>query len=299
MTQHTGFAPRPEEHRPRVVRVDDRELDAPTLKTVLKVIYNTLARVFHDPVGMILGSAFVLIMLWGTHGKVEVLSLVWRGWKGPGSDPNGRGQILPAIPWDQEWLAYLIGLVLLVGVPALLIKVVYRQSLADYGLGLPPKGHRRFALLSAAVLFLVSLPAFYVGTQDAGMQATYPLYRGGFETLLQFVIYEAGYFAFFLAIEFTFRGYLLFGLYQFRDRDAPEGIVGERGPLVFGYYAIFIAMLSYTAWHLGKPLPELWGTLVWGIAAGAVALASRSIWFVVVVHWLLNVFLDLGIWKGW
>jgi len=33
----------------------------------------------------------------------------------------------------------------------------------------------------------------------------------------------------------------------------------------FGRYALMIQMLSYTAWHLGKPLPELWGTVVWGL----------------------------------
>ncbi len=299
MVDSKHLAPRPEHKHPRVLPVSDAELDAPTIKTILKVIWNTLARIFHDPAGMVLGSTFILIMLWGTHGKVELLSLVWDGWRGPGSDPATRGQIVPGIPWDQEWLAFLIGAVLLVLIPVLLIKLVYKQDLKDYGLGLPPRGRRAFALLAAAILFAVSLPAFYIGTKDPGMQSVYPMYRGVFDGLAPFVTYELGYLVFFVVIEFTFRGYLLFGLYQFRDRDAPDGIVGIRGPLVFGYYAILIAMLSYTAWHLGKPLPELWGTLIWGIAAGTVVLVSRSIWLIVLVHWLLNVFLDFGIWKGW
>jgi membrane protease YdiL (CAAX protease family) len=58
-------------------------------------------------------------------------------------------------------------------------------------------------------------------------------------------------------------------------------------------------MLSYTAWHLGKPVPELWGTLVWGILAGTVVLATRTVWPVIIVHWLLNVFMDLAIYKDW
>jgi hypothetical protein len=299
MVDGKPLAPRPEEKRPRISPVSDAELDAPTIKTVLKVIWNTLARVFHDPVGMVLGSTFVLLMLWGTHGKVELLSLAWDGWQGPGSDPATRGRIIQSIPWDQEWLSFLIGAGLLVGIPVLLIKLVYKQDLKDYGLGLPPAGRRAFALLSAAILFVVSLPAFYLGTKDAGMQSIYPMYRGVFDGFGPFLAFELGYVVFFIVIEFTFRGYLLFGLYQFRDRDAPEGIVGIRGPLVFGYYAILIAMLSYTAWHLGKPVPELWGTLVWGIAAGTVVLVSRSIWPIVLVHYLLNVFLDLAIWQGW
>lgn len=36
---------------------------------------------------------------------------------------------------------------------------------------------------------------------------------------------------------------------------------------MFGYYAILISMLSYTAWHLGKPSLELFSTLIWGRAA--------------------------------
>jgi membrane protease YdiL (CAAX protease family) len=58
-------------------------------------------------------------------------------------------------------------------------------------------------------------------------------------------------------------------------------------------------MLAYTAWHLGKPLPELWGTLVWGPAASAIVLATHSIWPIVLVHWLLNVWMDLVSWQGW
>ena len=54
-------------------------------------------------------------------------------------------------------------------------------------------------------------------------------------------------------------------------------------------------MLSYTAWHLGKPLPELWGTVIWGLAAGATAYAIRSLWPIILAHWLLNVFLDIFI----
>jgi len=287
------------DRRPRLVDLDQRELEAPSVRTVLKLIYNTVARLFQDRVGMILGSTFVLLMLWGTHGKVELLTTIWGGWRGPGSDPAARARIVAGIPWDQEWLSFALGAVLLIGVPALLIKLVYRQRLRDYGLCLPPKGRRTFALVSAALLFACSLPAFYLAVHDPAMRAEYPLYRGAFETTGRFLAYELGYLLFFVVIEFIFRGYLLFGLFQLRDRDAPEGIVGAPGPLVFGYYSIFIAMLSYTAWHLGKPVPELWGTLVWGIAAGTIVLASRSLVPVILVHWLLNVFLDFAMWRQW
>ncbi len=297
-TQTRPLRARPETLRPRTLAIAEAELDRPTPLTVLKLLYNAVVRLFHDPIGMLLGSAFLVLMLWGPHGNLELLHLVWPGWQGPGSDPALRTQILPGIPWDQEWLSFWAGTLIVVGVPALLIRRVYGQSLRDYGLGLPPRDRLGLAALSSVLLLVICLPAFWLGAHDPGMRATYPFYHD-LHDWGRFAIYEIGYFPFFLTIEFIFRGYLLFGLYQARDSDALPGVEGVRGPLVFGYYAILISMLSYTAWHLGKPVPELWGTIVWGIAAGTVALAIRSIWPIILVHWLLNVFLDAAILHHW
>jgi hypothetical protein len=293
-----SFAPRPDEKRPRPFPLTDAELARPTVVTVLKLTYNAFARMLHDPAGMVLGSAFLLLMIWGPHGRIDWLSYVWAGWRGPGSAPHARAVVLPGIPWDQEWLSFLAGFVLVVLVPMALIKWVFGHDLRDYGLGLPQKGRGRLAILGAVTLFLASLGPFYAAVNDKGMQATYPLYRGGFASVGEFLVYEAGYLLFFVAIEFIFRGYLLFGLFRIGDSEAQPNTRGVSGPLLFGYYAISISMLSYTAWHLGKPVPELWGTLVWGIATGTLALATRSIWPIVIVHWLLNVILDALIaWK--
>ena len=109
-------------------------------------------------------------------------------------------------------------------------------------------------------------------------------------TQFLFYFYELTYLPFFVAIEFVFRGYLLFGLESITPGDVRSGSWAAAAPYFFGKNALLIQMLSYTAWHLGKPLPELWGTIVWGIAAGATAWAVRSIWPVVLSHWLLNVF---------
>ncbi len=140
----TVLQPRNDSRWPRPKQVSPDEITNPRLVTVLKVIWNTFARVFHDPVGMILGSAFLLIMLWGTHGKVELLSVVWKGWKPgvEGAELASRSNLIDGLPWDQEWLGFLIGVILLVLVPVLLITLIFRQSIVDYGLCLPPKGRR-------------------------------------------------------------------------------------------------------------------------------------------------------------
>ena len=275
------------------------ELENPSLWTILKLIWNTVHYVFHSPPGMIIGSAFLVLMLWGQHGKVPLLAKVWKDWCPTCSPPRG-GHILPGVLWDQELTSYVIGLLIVVVVPCILIRVVYRQKLSDYGLGLPKPGRWRLTLLSAGLLFVASALPFYLATRDAEMRATYPLYRGPFSGIGAFLLYELGYLTFFVVIEFIFRGYLLFGLFQAVDRDAPleAPAPGVPGRAMFGYYAILISMLSYTAWHLGKPSLELFSTLIWGLAAGTVALASGTIWHLVLVHWLLNVGMDFVIWRG-
>jgi hypothetical protein len=278
--------------------LSEDELEHPTLVTPFKLVWHSIRSFFRERPGQIIGSAFILIMLWGYHGELDLLKLVWPAYRGPGygwSDPLRvhppvRPQLIPGVPWDNELISFWGGALLLVLVPIVIIRFGFRQRLSDYGLGLPPKGRGRLALFCFLALVLLCLPAFWLGTKDAGMQGVYPFYRpfsgGG-----AFILYELTYFPFFLAVEFIFRGYLLFGLAGVRDEETRLS-GGVPGIFYFHRYALLIQMLSYTAWHLGKPVPELWGTPLWGLAAGASAYACRSIWPVTMAHWLLNVFLD-------
>ena len=263
---------------------------------VVRLVKESIAGFMHERPGQIIGSAFILLMLWGYHGNLDLLRLVWPDWVGPGSNIATRPKLIAGIPWDHELISFWGGAFLLVLLPMLLIKLRFKQSWSDYGLGLPPQGKRTLAGTSFVVLMLFSLPAFWLGAQDEGMRAIYPFYKN-FSSTGQFLLYELAYLPFFIAIEFIFRGYLLFGLAGVRDAELPQAAGGYPGEFYFGKYALIIQMLSYTAWHLGKPLPELWGTLIWGMAAGAIAYAVRSIWPVVFAHWLLNVFLDARILK--
>jgi hypothetical protein len=271
--------------------LDEVELEQPDYVTVLKVVWFSIRSFFVERPGQIIGSAFVLIILWGTHGKLEWLKLIWPNWRGPGVDVGNRPQLLPGIPWDNELISFWAGAFLLVVIPILIIKFRFKQPLVDYGLGLPGKGRRLLAWWTFLTVTLVTLPFFVLGARDANMQMVYPFYRP-FSGVGQFLLYELTYLPFFIAIEFIFRGYLLFGLAGVRDDEIGGGGDGLPGIFYFHRYALLIQMLSYTAWHLGKPLPETWGTVVWGLAAGATAYAVRSIWPIVLSHWLLNVLLD-------
>jgi len=240
----------------------------------------------------IIASTILLLLLWGTHGRFELLSLVWPAYKGPGSNPGTRPSLVPGIPWDHELISFAAGFAILVVVPAILIKAVYGQRLSDYGLGLPPRGRRAFSLLVFVGLVAVLAIPFWYGARTPGMHRVYPLYRG-FPGAAGFAAYELAYLLFFVATDFIFRGYLLFGL------SSPGGTAREGGdPYPRGLrvvaQAMLVQMLAHALWHLGKPLPELWGTPIWGFVAGALALACRSIWPIALAHWALNIVIDVS-----
>lgn len=277
------------------VRPTEDELDEPNVRTVARLVVGGFMAPLRDPRGIVIGTALVGLCLWGFHGDLQLLGKVWNGWTGPGSDPSGRARIIPGVPWDQEWISFWAGALFVVGMPALVIKFVLKRRLKDFGLGPPIKGRGKLAAISAAALLVVAFASFYQYGRAADMSAIYPFYRD-FDNVGQFVLYEIGYLPFFIAIEFVFRGFILLGMYTLPSRpgeDAPDPAS------IRPDWRLLIPMLAYTAWHLGKPPAELWGTLVWGPAAGAIVLATRSIWPIVLVHWLLDVWMDLVSWQGW
>jgi len=243
-------------------------------------------------------SAILLLMLWGRHGEVELLRLIVPGWTGPGSAVSpARAVIIPGLPWDQEWIAFGIGALLLVVVPCLLIRFGFKERLRDYGLGGPKPGQWPFTLAATFLLGLFAYPSMYEAAQFASMRAVYPLCRQ-LGSLGDFVAFELGYFVFFLVIEFVFRGYLLLGVFGAHHPEGARGARESADPPLLSHYSIVVSMLSYTAWHLGKPLPELWSTPIWGVLAGALVLRSGTIWPVLMVHWSMNVLFDYVIWRS-
>lgn len=279
-------------------RLSPEQLDAATLWTVLRSLFETVRAIATARHSQIMGTAIVLLLLWGTHGRVDLLGTVLPGWTGPGTagDPR-RAQLIPGLPWDQEWISFGIGALLLVVIPVLIIKFWFRESLSDYGLGLPKPNRVRYTIWSTVFLTVLMVPLVYFSSRDASMRATYPFFRQ-FDSLGAFLLYELGYGVFFLVIEFIFRGYLLFGLYGAHHPQGMSGARESRELPMLNHYAILISMLAYCTWHLGKPIPEYWGTLMFGVVTGTIALTSGTIWHIVLVHWLVNVWLDYLIWTS-
>ncbi|UCH92374.1 MAG: CPBP family intramembrane metalloprotease [Candidatus Aminicenantes bacterium] len=262
----------------------------PDTLTIFQIIVRTM-KTLTDKTAIILISAFTLLILWGSKGNMKILSNIF--------GENWPGALFPGIPWHSQLASFVVGFLLLVVIPCCIIKFVFKERLSEYGLGWPKDNNsRKLGVIAFFVILGISIIPFYLGTFSAEIQEEYPLFRNVIAKgdWGAFIIYELVYFLFFFVIEFIYRGYLLFGLYKIKDMEVLKDVKGLKGPLVFGVYAILIQMLSYTMWHISKPSVELIGTVFWGIGVGAVALRVRSIWPIIIAHWVLNSFMDMVLW---
>jgi hypothetical protein len=262
----------------------------------LLVLIWTTVKKLKDKASVILWSSFILLLLWGFHGDMAVLgSLFGEGW---------TQKVTFGLPWGRQLASFIIGFSLVVVIPCLIIRFGFKSRIRDFGLGLPARDQRRKAMVASLTLLGITSVFVFFASFQPGMQQEYPLFAQRVDGDViwtishwwEFLIYELIYLLFFITIEFAFRGYLLFGLSSIRTLQKTED---NRQVSIrrFGIYAILIQMLAYTTWHYGKPVPEMVGTVVWGICVAAIALRVRSIWPIIIPHWLYNVFLDLLIWK--
>lgn len=160
--------------------------------------------------------------------------------------------------------------------PALVVKVVLRERLGDYGCKLSGLTNFWWAYLG---MFLCMLPALLYMSTTTEFQATYPFYHphGGEPLWPRFFIWQLFYASQFVALEFFFRGYMIHGLKQ---------------PL--GPYCILAMTIPYCMLHYGKPLPETLGSIGAGVILGFMSLKTRSIWLGAALHIAVAVTMDLA-----
>lgn len=150
--------------------------------------------------------------------------------------------------------------------PVLLIRLVFRERVRDYGLrarGILPHGRTYFVLFAVAAPFLVAM------SFTAAFQEKYPFFHPAPDSSLwpHMYVWWALYFAQFCALEFFFRGFLVNGL-------VPR----------LGWAAIFAMALPYNMLHYGKPMPEALAAIVGGIVLGSLSIKTRSIWWGAALH---------------
>jgi membrane protease YdiL (CAAX protease family) len=172
--------------------------------------------------------------------------------------------------WSVGWIiVYFV-------IPALVIRLLFRERLRDYGLKLTGV-FRDFWIYG--VMFVIMVPLIFLCSANEHFQETYPFYpvSTGEPLWPNLWRWEAMYAVQFFALEFFFRGFMVHGT---RHR--------------YGLYSVFAMMVPYCMIHFGKPLPECCGAIVAGIALGFMSLKTRSIWLGAVIHVTVALSMDFA-----
>jgi len=163
-------------------------------------------------------------------------------------------------------------------VPVLTIKFVFNKNMADFGFS---TGDRAYGLKTILISVpLLVIPLIFIASKMSDVRAEYPMAKLILTRHDLIFWYEASYVLFYyIAWEFFFRGFLLFGL---KDRFGSMN-------------AVLIQTISSCLIHIGKPEGEILGSIIIGIIFGAIALHTRSIWYVFILHALIGVLTDIFI----
>ncbi len=210
---------------------------------------------------IILLSSTVLTLLWKYFGTVEFYADSLADHIGFG-DPDAMAAF------------YQFGscLVLLGVVPGVIIKLVFRERLADYGLQF---GHRLYTTRT----FLIAVPFVvvvgYFAAFDPTMREVFPVNKqAGLTT--PFLLHVVTYALFYVGWDFHFRGFLQFGLAD------SMGLVR----------AILVQTMASSLLHIGRPVTETFAAIGAGILWGWLAYRTNSILSGLLQHILIGVVVD-------
>lgn len=193
------------------------------------------------------------------------------------------GPIFNYDPWLDFWqYIYQFGMTMLFFfvVPVIIIKYYFKEDFRQYGLKL---GKKKAGLILTTIGTLLVFLLASTTCQDPVLNSEYPLSKLIGTSWGILILYEAVYFFYFFAYEYMMRGYLQWGLK--RDNTTRKGIV----------VLLVIQTTITTLFHIGKPTTEILAALAIGPVFGYFCLKLDSIWYVMFVHYLLNIFQDLFI----
>ena len=168
---------------------------------------------------------------------------------------------------------------LLAIIPILIVKLVLREKLADYGVRL---GNLHFAAICSLLVIPLVVIIGYGSAQSPEFQAMYPINPVARTSATALVWHLVGQLFWYAAWEFHFRGVLQHGV------EKSCGIST----------GIWIQTLASTLAHFGKPGAEVFASILAGVLWGALAWRTRSLLAGFFQHWLLGASLDFFLFRG-
>jgi membrane protease YdiL (CAAX protease family) len=142
----------------------------------------------------------------------------------------------------------------------------------DYGWQM---GDRSFGWKAVAVMAPIMILSTIPSASMPDFIAEYPLDKGAGASAGTFLLHAFMYLFFYIGWETLFRGFMQFGLRSLGD-----------------WNAILIQTALSCIAHIGKPAGEIYSSILGALVWGVVVFRSRSLLYVLIVHWLLGVSLD-------
>jgi hypothetical protein len=185
------------------------------------------------------------------------------------------GALAPPSFWpvDRGYWWFATAVVAFLLLPALAVLAFLHGRYDEYGLRL---GKTKEWLPLVVILYLIVLPFLRHAAGQPQFETLYPLFAPARQGGLQLINFELVYGLYFFSWEFLFRGFLLFGLAR-----------------QMGALAIPLQTVPFVLAHLGKPYPEIYGSVLAGLALGMLALRTRSMLPCFLLHWACALTLDL------
>ena len=163
--------------------------------------------------------------------------------------------------------SHTVAAALLLLAPLLLCWLGERWTPVELGFGVRRAGRELLVVLG---LWAVMVPLVWAVHDWPAFDRTYPRLAAAAGSARIFLLFEAFYLVKWVAWEFFFRGFLLFGL----GRDLL-------------HRAVLVSTIPFTLMHYGKPALEMASAMIAGLVLCFLALRSRSIWPGVLLHWLV------------
>lgn len=221
-----------------------------------------------DPLVVLLPLAGLVLFVFYYWARADAVGVLPAG----GAGHRLTGPPLPA-PLHYAAAAVLLGLV-----PMAAARWLTGRRLPELGLA---AGRPGLGLAWLAVGLPLAALGGWIGSGSEAMQAVYPL-RPGLTAGTDFLLHSATSFLYYGAWEVLFRGALLFGL---EDRLGGPGANALQ------------TVLSVLA-HFGRPATETFAALPAGLVFGSIALRTRSVWYVALIHWTTAVSTDWFLLQG-
>ncbi len=233
------------------------------LKSVIPDFFKELNSIGWRLIGVIILGSLCVLLSWSLNDEFcsrKFTDLLW------GPYPERHTQFYQYINWFIDYFVFYVI------IPLLFIIIFYKRKYKDFGLGW---GNLNKYLPIYLLFLVVIIPIVIYASFSPEFIKQYPFMR---LPILKFlIIWEILYAVQFIAIEFFFRGFLLFPLCE-----------------KMGSAGILVHVIPYCLIHITKPMPEAIGSIFTGILLGYFAWKSRSIWGGVILHVAVALTMDIS-----